>query len=536
MANDILSNLNTELLANDFHSFLASQAPGSLPSGPASRFREGVLLSPMDQILALNGFDLDEVFSKTLPNPPPLAALESTSGEAVDFEGRSKIIDAISAVESLALSEDALKALNSIVLDGKALTPIGPLPEAIVELLNNNSGIGSATDLLLQLGELSNLMGGPPPPGEKNVAEILIELMNATNISDSAILLQALRSSPTLLKEALSIIKSNKYDDLKVLFSEQLPKYTLLIAALERSSRELGIVEFQKKIIDAISAVESLGLSPDALIALTSIVLDTKAVVETGRLPDTIVQLLNTNSGFTNATDLLLHLGELFSLIGDTPLSGDNDLARTLFDLMRDMNTSDTATLLQTLRANPLLLREALFDPITGTSGNLGNTTRSLRISSAFNSDSVTGTPQPETFWASRAGGTRLIGGGGSDLFVIPLSTNPFAQKVIIEDFESATESKIVLDVSDYSQSLGVSFKLAKNSKQVSRLARTKASFIFNSDTHELLLNGNGRKRGLGLSGGPILMLENDSALGSTDLLIFRDNNLRQLDGTAFLG
>ena len=200
------------------------------------------------------------------------------------------------------------------------------------------------------------------------------------------------------------------------------------------------------------------------------------------------------------------------------------------------MNTSDPATLLQTLRANPLFLREALFDPITGTSGNLGNTTNSLRISSAFYSDSVTGTPQSETFWASRAGGTRLIGGGGSDLFVIPLSSNPFAQKVIIEGFESATESKIVLALSDYSQSFGVSFKLAKNSKQVSRLARTKTSFIFNSDTHELLLNGNGSKRGLGLPGGSILLLENDSALDSTDLLVFRDNNLRQLDGTAFLG
>ena len=142
--------------------------------------------------------------------------------------------------------------------DGKALTPIGPLPETIVELLNNNSGIGSATDLLLQLRELSNLMGGPPPPGEKNVAEILIELMNAANISDSAILLQALRSNPTLLKEALPIIKSNIYDDLKVLFSDQLPKYTLLIAALERTSRGLGIVEFQKK-----SLTQYLPLNPE---------------------------------------------------------------------------------------------------------------------------------------------------------------------------------------------------------------------------------------------------------------------------------
>jgi len=48
MADDILSELNTGVLANDFYSFLASQGPGSLPSGPASRFREGVVLSPMD--------------------------------------------------------------------------------------------------------------------------------------------------------------------------------------------------------------------------------------------------------------------------------------------------------------------------------------------------------------------------------------------------------------------------------------------------------------------------------------------------------
>jgi len=140
----------------------------------------------------------------------------------------------------------------------------GPPLETLVELLNNNSGIGSATDLLLQLRELSHLMGGPPPPpGEKNVAEILIELMNAANISDSAILLQALRSNPALLKEALPIIKSNIYDDLKVLFSDQLPKYTLLIAALEMTSRGLGIVEFQKKLL-----TQYLPLNPEVRVRM----------------------------------------------------------------------------------------------------------------------------------------------------------------------------------------------------------------------------------------------------------------------------
>lgn len=349
-----------------------------MPPSSAARFRDGVEASPMDAILALNGFDLNELFNKTLPEPPPLVGLDSSSDSANTVEGRSKITDALSAVESLGLSADALNMLGSLL--GTAILP--PLVQ----------------------------------------------------------------------------------------------------------------------------------------------------------LSDPIFQLLLNNPGISNTSDLLLQLGELYRLVGDTPLPSGKDLSDIFIDLMKALDTNDSLVLLMSLRANPLLLSEALADPITGISSYLGNMYKILRVSNAFANDPIIGSIESEILLAGREGGTRLIGGGGSDFYVIPLNSKPFIQQVIIEDLIPASGSKIILDITQYSGiPAHLSFKTAKNSRRVNKLARSKTVFIFNSETHELLLNGNGRKSGLGQTGGSILFLQNESIIGADNLLIF-DNNLRELGGASFIG
>ena len=72
MANDILNRLNTAGLAKDFFDFLGTQALGGVNPRLASQYRSGVEVSPMDEILSVNGWDLNEVFKKNLPEPPPV--------------------------------------------------------------------------------------------------------------------------------------------------------------------------------------------------------------------------------------------------------------------------------------------------------------------------------------------------------------------------------------------------------------------------------------------------------------------------------
>ncbi|WP_143592969.1 hypothetical protein [Synechococcus sp. 8F6] len=174
-------------------------------------------------------------------------------------------------------------------------------------------------------------------------------------------------------------------------------------------------------------------------------------------------------------------------------------------------------------------------DSITGISTPLGHTSILLSATDPFNNDPITGTSESETLLASRAGGSMLIGGGGRDFYVIPLSTSPFAQSTSISDFDRASGSKIVLDTTDYTKKLGSRFKTAKSDRAVKKLARSKATFIFNAKTNELLLNGNGRARGLRpTNGGVIAIFENKTTILANDLLTFDGNSLRQLNGSEF--
>ena len=67
MADEVLSQLDTSKIGDDFYSFMESQGLGDMNPSSAARFRDGVEASPMDDILGMNGYDLDSLFSKSLP-------------------------------------------------------------------------------------------------------------------------------------------------------------------------------------------------------------------------------------------------------------------------------------------------------------------------------------------------------------------------------------------------------------------------------------------------------------------------------------
>ena len=55
MADEILNRLDTSRIGKDFSDFMESQGLGDMNPSSAARFRDGVEVSPMDDILAMNG-------------------------------------------------------------------------------------------------------------------------------------------------------------------------------------------------------------------------------------------------------------------------------------------------------------------------------------------------------------------------------------------------------------------------------------------------------------------------------------------------
>jgi len=381
MPSQVLSSLDTSSVAEEFDDFLASQGLGDMNPSAAARYRSGVEISPMDEILAINGKNLDDLFKRNLPVPPPLSALSSRDGDKQS---------------------------------------------------NRDDATGKAAD-------------------------------------------------------AISL------DDTK-------------------------------------SVIRSLGLSEEALKTLTGLI--TSGGSNTvGELPASLQQLL-LNPGVENGADLIKQLGELKALIGNRRLGSGEDISQTMLDLMSLLNISDSSLLLTTLRANPLGLRELLRDTLTGIAEPLGSTTTLLKAKNPFDADPIIGSSDNETLLARLAGGTRLTGGGGKDLYIIQLSSNPFAQPTVITDFDSSTGSKIVLYMEDYAINLNPRFSTSRNSREAKINAQKKIGLIYNTKSNQILVNGNRRKVGFGEGiGGTMVILENDADISYDSFAVLRDNNLYTLGG-----
>jgi hypothetical protein len=377
MADEILGQLDTSGLAKEFNDFLASQGLGEMNPSTAARYRDGVEVSPMDNILLANGFDIDSVFAKRLPEPPPLASLGNDDGQtASSTRSDESIQNAKAAVKSLGLSSDELATLGNLLSQGGGLG-VGTLPAPMLKLLYNNPGVNNAEDLLLQLGELYGFLNGLQPPDGRDLTEVMLFMM-------------------------------------------------------------------------------------------------------------------------------------------------------------AELQTDDSSFLLRYLRQNPHLAKDALRDPLTGITGPLGWSTSLLKPKTVFDIDPIIGSMSNETLLANRAGGSRLTGGGGSDLYVIALRSNPFASATALTDFSQNSGSKLVLDTTDYEWGLNKTYKVASTKNRLAKLLRSDTALILNRKTDDLLLNANRTRRGLGLNGGIVASLENGATLDAADILLFDGNSLFGLDGSTY--
>jgi hypothetical protein len=378
MADEILGKLDTNEIAKGFNDFLESQGLGDMNPSSAARFRNGVQVSPMDEILSMNGFDIDSLFEKKIPEAPPLASLGSNSGET-DSSTRSdeSIQNAKAAVESLGLSADELATLGSLLNQGGS-SSAGTLPAPMRELLFNNPGVSNAEDLILQLGELYGLLEGIQFPDGKDISDVMLMLM---------------------LK----------------------------------------------------------------------------------------------------------------------------------------LETNDSKSLLRYLNQSPLAAKDALRDPITGITSPLGGTSSLLKANSVFDSDPIIGTTLNETLVSNRIGGSRVTGGGGADLFVIALRSNPFASETIITDFDQDIGSKIVLDTIDYEETFKPTYRVAKNQRKLTKLTRSNTVLIFDMKRNELLINANKKEKGYGSNGGVIARFENGAEPNAKDILLFDGTSVVNTDGSFYV-
>jgi hypothetical protein len=277
----------------------------------------------------------------------------------------------------------------------------------------------------------------------------------------------------------------------------------------------------------------SLGLSDDELRTLGSLA-RSGGSTGTAELPGPILQLLQ-NPGINNAEDLLIQIGRFHSLIGGESLPGDQDLIQTIQQWMRMLDTDNSSILLRYLENKPTTIKELLRDPLTGITKPLGGTSALIQISNAFTEHSISGSTYDETLLGSRAGGTRLTGGGGKDFFVISLSIKPFPLPTMIAEFDSLTGSKLVIDTTNFKSVRSLTFKLAKTSKAEKALSKSGAALIMSKKAGVLYLNDNGIKRGYGKdSGGAIAQLESATTLQAADILLLSNDGLFSIDGSPF--
>jgi hypothetical protein len=281
------------------------------------------------------------------------------------------------------------------------------------------------------------------------------------------------------------------------------------------------------------AAIESLDLSEKAIQTLESL-LDSGGSTAVGELPAPMMQLLS-NPGINSAAELVRQIGIIYSIIKNQPLPANKDVTHLMLEWMNQLGTDSSTVLTNYLTRNPVVIKELLRDPLIGISIPLTGTSNLLKVNNPFKDDPIVGNSQDETLLASKAGGSSITGGGGKDFFVISLSSSPFPNSTLITDFNSASGSKIVLDSTDYPLKLSNPFGNASSPKTLSKVSKTNTTLIFSDRDHRLLLNGNQKKKGLGnTSGGIIAEFSNSYDLKASDILIFKDNDLFDLNGSLY--
>lgn len=373
MANDSSTPIDTSKTAGNFNDFLASQGLGEIDPGLASIYKQGIKNSPMDDILAANNMDLDQLFTIKKPKPPLDLGENLGSRENTDEVGVASPKSVQAAIDTLGLSVSEKETLSSLLNSGNTLDT-GPLPLAVAQY-TKAAGPGGATTMLAQIGELYSLAKSQSLEIRDSIIDLMLTLVNQSGLDSPNSLLELLRKNPAYLGDAIPQAQGE-----------------------------------QKK------------------------------------------------------------------------------------------------TLLRTTH-----LRSA---------------------SNAFSTDPIIGGQESETLYANRGGGATLIGGGGPDIYVVPLSSSPLPPASTLKDFDPLTGSKIALDTSKYAPVYNLTYKIAKNSKAIASLSKTNVNLIYDQRKAVLLLNANGKSSGLGkTSGGAICNLERRPMLISSDILIYNGTEVLSLGG-----
>lgn len=203
----VLELLDTSKVADGFDTFLAAQGLGEMNPSMASRYKNGVEASPMDEILALNGKNLDDLFAKKLPEPPPLEGLSqvigSSSGNASQNDGKTPVKNTQTAIKSLGLDSKALGTLETL-LNGGINQSIDDLPPALRSLVMSEDNF-SVTDIITSMSRLYTLITkhGQNASEDFDLASLMLRLKNELGIRDSTELLSLLEAKPEILRELL---------------------------------------------------------------------------------------------------------------------------------------------------------------------------------------------------------------------------------------------------------------------------------------------------------------------------------------------
>jgi hypothetical protein len=200
MPKDDLQSLDTSGVADGFNKFLEAQGLGDMNPSVSGRFKQGVEVSPMDEILALNGIDLDELFVKRLPPLPSPSLTDSNPSDSTSADS-SAGSSAKEAIDALSLSNSETETLGRLVSSGGAIG-VQNLPAEISQLVLA-TGPKNTLELVSAIVDLHSLLGDRPLPANASIAEVMLDLMKRYGSKDASALLATLKDNPALLNPSL---------------------------------------------------------------------------------------------------------------------------------------------------------------------------------------------------------------------------------------------------------------------------------------------------------------------------------------------
>jgi hypothetical protein len=251
-------------IASQFYNFLGSQTIGDLDPALSNQTRDAVIASPLDELMATNGFSLDTVLAEKKPKPiistavDSSSASEASSGIASDSSSKQDISGILDAINQYSTS-----VYNTTSSGSNATGSSSSGSSSSGSSSSGSSSSGSSTGGTASSGTSSSIT----PTIQDNPATFVSPYSNTTvirhSMQDSSLLLNGTSGSDTIISGGLKgeILEGNPGPDYFVLWPDLLNRSNGLTQILDFSSTEGDHISINKKVLSTVTPSDFVSVS-----------------------------------------------------------------------------------------------------------------------------------------------------------------------------------------------------------------------------------------------------------------------------------